>query len=254
MAPWQPGPPVTWRGGPGVAGLGCGKETGWGLWRGAAGGWGARGAGDAGLALSRAVGRAPGGRRGGYLALTSSPPLPHRHRRRWRRLSRGGLAGREPAPGARTGCPWGGAGRRGCRHHRLAALRPPSSGRFGAPFPSWGSLPAAGAGVGRGAVPAPLCRSLAAAPLRGLPGCLSSQLDPALIQGVCKKLGSYKFGLCRRENGYGAGIAGGFLSDWQLRGRGAQHQLGHAACSSRLPPALLDASKDLSAAQPFCLA
>lgn len=47
------------------------------------------------------------------------------------------------------------------------------------------------------------------------------QPDPALIQGVCKKPGSYKFGLCWRQNGYGAGTVGGLLCDRQLRGRGA---------------------------------
>lgn len=250
---------MTWGGGSGVAGLGCGKETGWGFWWGAAGGWGARGAGDAGLALSRAVGRAPGGRRGGYLALTSSPPPPPQTP-----LPTKAVAVAEPRRAGGEGAgSW-------CSHRvpvgRSGAARlsspspgcPPAAlvGEVRRPVSQWGSLPAAwmaaGAGVGRGVVPAPLCRSLAAVPLRGLPGCLSSQLDPAFIQGVCKKLGSYKFGLCRRENGYGAGIAGGSLSDRQLRGRGAQHQLGHAACSSRLPPALLDTSKDLSAAQPFC--
>lgn len=46
--------------------------------------------------------------------------------------------GKEPARGARTGRPWGGAGWCGCRHrhHHLAALQPPSQGRLGNPFPS----------------------------------------------------------------------------------------------------------------------
>lgn len=54
-----------------MAGLGCGRAFGWGFWPGAADGWGARGAGGVGLALSCAAGRAPGERRDGYLGLTS---------------------------------------------------------------------------------------------------------------------------------------------------------------------------------------
>lgn len=246
MAPGTPGPPVTWGGGP--------RGDRAGLWQSVWSGFRAGRCRWLGRAWSRwrGAGAEPcrwegsGGRQGGYLGLTSPPP----RRRRW--LSRGGLAGREPAHGVRTGHPWGGAGWRGCHHRHLhpAALQPPSSGTLGAPFPVTSGTDGGGCwswpwGSASPSVPEP-----GAWQQLLFQACLAARQalspDPALIQGVCKKPGSYKFGLCWRENGYGAGAAGGLLSDRQLRGRGAPAPgLGCAAGSFPLPPALSSASTHL---------
>lgn len=136
---WQPGPPVTRGGGPGVAGPGCGREPGRGFCPGRT--W-SRWCRALALGLFPMVGD-------GFV-----PPLKAVAELR-------GVVGRHPAPRARMGR---------SAVAQLLSLSPSPGCSLAAlsregpcPIPSrvpWGWHGGSGCGAGCGAVPAPLCQSL----------------------------------------------------------------------------------------------
>lgn len=140
--------------------------------------------------------------------------------------------------GRLRGLTWGGAGWRSCchchRHCHLAALQPPSAGRVCPPFPA-GLL-----GDGTVAVDVelavwqcqPCCaraRSLAAAPLPGLPSCLSSLVtNPSFDPRSQDPTNPER----KRTRSGHSGIS---PSKWEPRGRGAP-ELAGTHCQLFPPP------------------